>query len=203
MPPKEGPVIWSKASEPESAHSGWPKVCPKESWLGKLEQVGSQSAIERGGDACPVEHISSLWQMPWGVTPHQLIGKKGEPPPKSPLARIVGEVREGLVIENPPEDLDLSLISVDGTKQVDFVLRVVGKSMAPALDDGELVGVKFTTEARPGDIVIAEHKGQKVLARLRERNGFIWLSPDDPNYPPCFSPFKIIGVIKWVLKGVR
>lgn len=86
----------------------------------------------------------------------------------------------------------------------DYFLRVTGDSMRDAgILDGDLVAVRRTTAAEPGNIVIARLDGDEAtFKRLRRRGRKLWLESANPDYPPILiTPAREL-VIEGVAIGV-
>jgi len=84
----------------------------------------------------------------------------------------------------------------------DFCLRVVGNSMWPHLQNGDVVGVRAQPSAESGQVVVAR-LGDEVTVKCLRRERSRWLlAPFNPEYQPIpvdpESPdFAIIGVVAW------
>ena len=75
------------------------------------------------------------------------------------------------------EDFDLDNPSV-------FMFTVSGDSMVNAgIFDGDKVIVKKTPYAKDGDIVLAYIDNGYTLKTYRQKDGKIWLQPENPDYP--------------------
>lgn len=84
----------------------------------------------------------------------------------------------------------------------DFCLRVVGDSMWPHLQPGDIVGVRAQSTADAGQLVVAR-LGDEVTVKClhQERNRWV-LSPFNPYYQPIpidfdNPEFAVIGVVAW------
>lgn len=66
-----------------------------------------------------------------------------------------------------------------------FMVRVSGDSMTGAgIQDGDVLVVDRSQDARPGKIVVAVLDGELTVKRLRKRNGKYVLVPENPAYSP-------------------
>lgn len=83
-----------------------------------------------------------------------------------------------------------------------FGIRVKGNSMAPRIEDGDVVIVRKQSDADDGDIVIAIVNGNDaVCKRLRKYDDSIALVSNNPAYSPMYFtkqdtqdiPVRIIG----------
>lgn len=67
----------------------------------------------------------------------------------------------------------------------DYLLMVQGDSMIEdGILDGDLVGVKRTSEARDGQLVVARLDGELTIKRLLQKDDTLRLLPRNPAYAP-------------------
>jgi repressor LexA len=97
---------------------------------------------------------------------------------------IIGRVTAGrpiLAVENRDDDM-----SIDPTAfqpRPDFLLKVEGDSMIGAgIQDGDLLLVHKTPEARTGQIVVARIGDEVTVKRLRHSGRRLFLDPENPAY---------------------
>ncbi|AKS42140.1 transcriptional repressor LexA [Wenzhouxiangella marina] len=112
-----------------------------------------------------------------------------DPPPTTPSGArlpLIGRVTAGtpvLAVENREDDL-----LIDPARfrpRPDFALRVEGDSMIGAgIQDGDLLLVHRTPEARQGQIVVARVGDEITVKRLRKQGEKLFLDPENPNYRP-------------------
>jgi DNA polymerase V len=78
-----------------------------------------------------------------------------------------------------------------------FALRVVGFSMAPEFNDGEIIIVEPDGLARDGSFVIAQHGGEWIFRQLRGDGSRWWLHALDPAWPdlPLDDLSAVHGVV--------
>ena len=81
-----------------------------------------------------------------------------------------------------------------------FVLRVSGTSMTPIMDDGDLIVVDRSKQARRGNIVVAAIDGDLTVKRLGDR----CLMPENPIHSPIPVGDAIViwGVVSFVIRAV-
>jgi SOS-response transcriptional repressor LexA len=65
-----------------------------------------------------------------------------------------------------------------------FALRVVGQSMAPEFNEGEVIVVEPEGLARDGSYVLALHGGEFIFRQLRGEGARWWLQALNPAWPP-------------------
>lgn len=123
----------------------------------------------------------------------------------------------GLVTAGLPADIDavnieaMDRINVDslllGTNSIkrksSFFLTVDGDSMIDAhIDDGDMVLVERTQQAKHGDIVIAFIDGEWTMKYLRTKNNTSWLEPANKKYKPIYpeQQLEIVAVVKAVIR---
>lgn len=86
-------------------------------------------------------------------------------------------------------------------KPLTYLLEVDGDSMIDAhIEKGDMVLVEKTTQAKDGQIIIAEVDGEFTMKYFRNRNGKSWLEPANKNYQPIFPKYSLN--INAVLKAV-
>src|SRR5260370_36138681 len=69
--------------------------------------------------------------------------------------------------------------------RADYLLRVRGASMKDAgILDGDLLAVHKTSEARPGQIVVARLDDEVTVKRFKRRGREILLLPANPEFEP-------------------
>ena len=84
-----------------------------------------------------------------------------------------------------------------------FVFSVSGDSMINAgIFDGDKVVVKKTQTAKDGDIVLAYIDNGYTLKTYRQKNGKIWLQPENPEYP-IIEPKEVLTIFGVVTGVVR
>ncbi|RFF32828.1 transcriptional repressor LexA [Wenzhouxiangella sediminis] len=113
---------------------------------------------------------------------------------------VIGRVAAGsplLAIENLEDEIrvDAELFH----PAPDYALKVRGDSMVGAgIDDGDLLLVHRTPEARAGQIVVARIDGEVTVKRLRRKGRGIFLDSENPAYASIHvspgSDFAIEGL---------
>ena len=84
-----------------------------------------------------------------------------------------------------------------------FMFKVSGDSMVNAgIFEGDTVIIKKTASAKDGDIVLAYIDGGYTLKTYRNKNGKIWLQPENSSYP-IITPkesLSIFGVATGIVR---
>jgi len=118
---------------------------------------------------------------------------------------LVGYVPAGSpheIFETLGEEVDLPLWMIEkaGGNAVGF--KVQGHSMKDAyIQDGDVVVVKQTPTAEPGEMVVALLDDSSItLKRLKKDRKKFWLVPENPEYPPIYSSFQLVGKVIAVLR---
>ncbi len=91
-----------------------------------------------------------------------------------------------------------------------FVTEVSGDSMEPTLHEGDVVAAK-PYEGSGDDIpnnkivIVATHDGELMVKRIERFNGTVFLTSDNPKYPPVrpSEGYRIIGIGIKAWKGVE
>ncbi|HEU0085664.1 MAG TPA: LexA family transcriptional regulator [Candidatus Paceibacterota bacterium] len=84
-----------------------------------------------------------------------------------------------------------------------YMLEVDGDSMIDAhIEEGDMVLVEKTNNAKEGEIVIAEVDGEFTMKYLRKTNGKTWLEPANKSYKPIYPEhsLNITAVVKAVIR---
>jgi len=125
--------------------------------------------------------------------------------------RLFGEIPIlGLVEAGFPtmaEESHSDTISIDEylieKKESSFILEVKGDSMIDeGIMEGDLVIVERQTDAKDGQIVIAEVDGGWTMKYLRKWDAKIWLEPANKKYKPIYpeNELRIVAVVKGVVR---
>ena len=84
-----------------------------------------------------------------------------------------------------------------------FLLKVKGNSMAPEIEDGDMIVVKKQYTADPGQKVVALLGNETTVKKYLPREDHILLQPSNPKYEPIVvfpDEVRIQGVVEGVLK---
>jgi len=84
-----------------------------------------------------------------------------------------------------------------------FLLKVKGDSMAPQIEDGDIIIVKKQYTANPGDIIVALIGDETTVKKYLPREDHIILQPTNLEYEPIVvfpDELRIQGVVRGVLK---
>ncbi|MEN8709029.1 MAG: transcriptional repressor LexA [Paracoccaceae bacterium] len=119
---------------------------------------------------------------------------------------FLGRIAAGLPIqaqfENMSTDVPPSMLSQSGKH---YALEVTGDSMVGVgIITGDIVVIRETSDARDGDIVVAQIEGYEATLKTYKRDGGdVVLVSENPNYPPRRIPNghvsiqgKMVGLIR-------
>ncbi len=84
-----------------------------------------------------------------------------------------------------------------------FLLRVKGNSMAPEIENGDMIVVKKQYIANPGEIVVALLGEETTVKKYLPREDHIVLQPTNKEFEPILvfpDEVRIQGVVQGVLK---
>ena len=146
------------------------------------------------------KHKNSVWQYFNKLKENDLIKEKNGKffiaPECFGAILFTSSVRAGFA--TVAEDTIEKRISFDKLFALDnpstFVFNVSGDSMVNAgIFDGDKVVVKKTPCAKNGDIVLAYIDNGYTLKTYREKNGKIWLQPENPDYP-IIEPKEVLTI---------
>lgn len=119
--------------------------------------------------------------------------------------KVLGLVEAGF--PTPAEENLLDTITLDSymieKPDQSFMLRVKGDSMKDAgIHDGDFVIVERGTEAKPGQIVIAEVDGAWTMKYLRRDGNDLYLEPANTDFKNIYpkESLSITAVVKGVVR---
>lgn len=115
---------------------------------------------------------------------------------------IVGSVAAGSPILAQECIEDYLTFDTQGLSGEHFALRVRGESMLNAgILPGDLVVVHRQQEAHNGEIVVALFEDEATVKTYRNKDGHIWLMPENPEYEPIDGTYaEIIGRVTAVVR---
>lgn len=131
-------------------------------------------------------------------------------PPLVRLPLLLSRVPAGF--PSPADDyveqhLDLNELLV-ANRAATFFVRACGDSMRDAgIRDGDILVVDRSLECGKEDIVVAVVNGELTVKRVRLREGRLWLTPENPDFPPLEvtpeTDFEVWGVVTSVVHTFR
>ncbi|BBD08384.1 LexA family protein [Desulfovibrio ferrophilus] len=88
-----------------------------------------------------------------------------------------------------------------------FFVRACGDSMLGAgIHNKDILVVDRALNPKDRDVIIAALDGELTVKRIRNKNGHVWLLPENPDYKPIqVGPeacFEIWGVVTYVIHKV-
>ena len=120
---------------------------------------------------------------------------------------VIGCVRGGPGGLAREERLGVEPAQIRGRAEDYFYLKVVGDSMAPAINEGDLALVRRQDQAENGQLVVAIVKGEfndeGVIKQYKTYPSAVSLISFNPNYEPRFFPGKEMNRITIVGKVVQ
>lgn len=146
------------------------------------------------------KHKNSVWQYFNKLKENDLIKEKNGKffinPEYFGAIMFTSSVRAGFA--TVAEDSIERRVSFDEMFHLDspstFVFNVSGDSMVNAgIFDGDKVIVKKTPCAKNGDIVLAFIDNGYTLKTYRQKDGKVWLQPENPEYP-IIEPREVLTI---------
>ncbi len=133
------------------------------------------------------------------------VGRYWELETQSTTVPLVGYVPAGTpheIFESLGEEIDLPHWMISQKGEV-LGFKVQGHSMKDAyIQDGDVVVVKRVASADPGEMVVALLDDSSItLKRLKKDRKKYWLLPENPEYPPIYATFQLVGVVIAVLRS--
>jgi repressor LexA len=95
-------------------------------------------------------------------------------------------------------------VTVDDVKDSGaFALKVKGNSMAPRIEDGDIVVVSPQAEARSGDICVIRVNDEDTLKKVKLEGNYIHLIPLNPEFDPVTVRKRDVNFIWKVVKLIK
>lgn len=157
-------------------------------------------SFEKIAQAFGFKHKNSVWQYFKKLKENELVKEKNGKffinPECFGAILFTSSVRAGFA--TVAEDSIEKRVSLDSEFDLDnpavFMFTVSGDSMVNAgIFDGDKVIVRKTSYAKDGDIVLAYIDNGYTLKTYRQKNGKIWLQPENPDYP-IIEPKEVLTI---------
>lgn len=95
-------------------------------------------------------------------------------------------------------------ISVDDVRDSQaFALEVKGNSMAPRIEDGDIIVVSPRLQAKSGDICVVRINDEDTVKRVKIEDHTIYLIPLNPDYEPMAVKKKDVTFVWKVVKVIK
>ena len=126
----------------------------------------------------------------------------GLPHGKKDQVPVVGSVAAGSPILAEECIEDYLTFDTEGRAGEHFALKVRGESMLNAgILPGDRGGVRQQQSVRNGDIVVALFEDEATVKTYRNRDGHVWLMPENEDYEPidgegCAILGKVVAVVR-------
>ena len=169
-----------------------------------LEALQKKGFLRRETGARALTLAPSVLQALEHTTGALPVAAEAPPPMNATLVPVLGRVAAGIPItaeQNVDDMLALPDAWISGRGNV-YLLRVKGDSMAPGIEDRDLVMVRDQASAENGAIVVACVDGEATVKRFFREQGRIVLRADNPMYADIVLTHdfrlngRVIGVIR-------
>ena len=159
-----------------------------------------------------------------GVQPTWLLTGDGEmyPPPPGRPGNVYSlpsvPKRRGRLVELPlissvpagkvstmfhPDHVD-NYVTVDDVKDPGaFALKVKGNSMAPRIEDGDVVIVSPAQEPRNGDVCVVRVNDEDTLKKVKFEGSYVHLIPLNPDFEPITVKKRDLNFVWKVVKLIK
>jgi len=84
-----------------------------------------------------------------------------------------------------------------------FALEVKGNSMAPKIEDGDIIVVSPKLESRNGDICVIRVNDEDTVKRVKIEEQFVHLIPLNPEFEPMIVKRRDVGFVWRVVKVIK
>jgi repressor LexA len=117
---------------------------------------------------------------------------------------LVSAVPAGKVTTMFHPDYVDNYVTVDDVKDPQaFALKVKGNSMAPRIEDGDIVVVSPQQEVHNGDICVVRVDDEDTLKRVKFEGSYIHLVPLNPDFEPVTVKKKDVNFLWKVVKLIK
>ena len=158
-------------------------------------------------------HVHSNWLLTGEGEKYAVAARPGNvyPLPEAGRKRVklvelplISAVPAGKVATLFHPDYVDDYVTVDGVKDPQaFALKVKGNSMAPRIEDGDVVVVSPQEEVRNGDICVVRVDGEDTLKRVKFEGNYIHLIPLNPEFEPATVKKKDVDFVWKVVKLIK
>jgi repressor LexA len=176
----------------------------------KGEQVPDGVSIMKIAKAT---HVQSNWLLTGEGEKYAVAARPGNiyPLPETGRKRVqlvdlplVSAVPAGKVATIFHPDYVDDYVTVDGVKDPQaFALKVKGNSMAPRIEDKDVVVVSPQQDVRNGDICVVRVDGEDTLKRVKFEGNYIHLIPLNPEFEPVTVKKKDVDFVWKVVKLIK
>ncbi|KKP36715.1 MAG: LexA repressor, repressor LexA [Candidatus Peregrinibacteria bacterium GW2011_GWF2_33_10] len=169
-------------------------------------KVSSDNSILKHLNALVTKGFIKKGDTPRSIALLDEIKEKLNAVAKTFLAPVLGYIPAGGPVISEESVVDHMNIDVSLVKDPSqtFILRVKGDSMIEAgIFEDDTVIVDASIEPKLGDIVVALVDGGNTVKRfMRERDGSIYLQPENPKYQNIYpeSELQIQGVVTGLMR---
>ena len=84
-----------------------------------------------------------------------------------------------------------------------FALEVKGNSMAPRIEDGDIIVVSPKLEAHSGDICVVRVSDEDTVKRVKIEDHLVYLIPLNPEYEPMMVKKRDVTFMGKVVKVIK
>jgi repressor LexA len=176
----------------------------------KGEQVPDGVSITR---IAKVTHVQPTWLLtgegemvpspvrPGNVYPLPSAGRRSPHLANLPLVSAVPAGRVNTMFH--PDYVD-DYVTVDDVKDPQaFALKVKGDSMAPRIENGDVVIVSPQQEPHSGDICVVRVNGEDTLKKVKFEGNYLHLVPLNPEFEPLTVKKKEVNFVWKVVKLIK
>lgn len=175
------------------------------------------------GEQVPDSHYLMRLSKATGVAPHWLLTGEGQQYAKTyaeskVLPLPVNQYKKLKLISLPllssvpggapkfvfhPDYVE-KYITVDDVNDPNaFALEVKGNSMAPRIEDGDIIVVSPKLEGKSGDICVVRVNDEDTVKRVKLENEFVHLIPLNPEYEPMAIRKRDVAFMWRVVKVIK
>jgi repressor LexA len=175
------------------------------------------------GEQVPDSHYLMRLAKATGVAPHWLLTGEGQQYAKTytdqnVLPMPVSQYKKLKLISLPllssvpggapkfifhPDYVEKYITVDDVNDQSAFALEVKGNSMAPRIEDGDIIVVSPKLEGKSGDICVVRVNDEDTVKRVKIDSEYIQLIPLNPEYEPMVVRKRDVVFVWRVVKVIK
>ena len=109
--------------------------------------------------------------------------------------------RGSVLNENPIDRIPISTQILGFSSADAFMVKAKGSSMAPKINEGDLVIARKSSKVSKGTIAVCINNGEAIIKKIQKENGNTILTSLNPKFPPFLASddFRIEGEVRGII----
>lgn len=103
--------------------------------------------------------------------------------------------------ENPIERIPIPTKLLSYPSFDAFLVKAKGDSMAPTINEGDIVMAKKTDDIQSGKVAVCVNEEEALIKRIQKSDQKIILVSENPDFPPLLAAddFRVVGEVSGVI----